>query len=72
MAHNHTTFAGLFNDASRDPFLVNGTYKALLDSFKVDAMHNNPTPQAVHQTIAALTNQHLPVIVLGHKPETYG
>jgi hypothetical protein len=35
MAHGHTTFAGLFNDASRDTFLVGGTYDAFLPPFNI-------------------------------------
>jgi hypothetical protein len=59
IAQAHTTFAALFNDASRDPFLVNGGYAALLAPFHVKD-NNNPTPLAVRQLIAAATNQHLP------------
>jgi hypothetical protein len=63
MAQAHTTFAALFNDTSRDPFLVNGGYVALLAPFHVED-NNNPTPLAVHQLIAAATNQHLPVALV--------
>ena len=38
----HTTFAGLFSDASHDPFLIDGRYQALLDPFNVDATVNSP------------------------------
>ena len=63
MAQAHTTFATLFNDASRDPFLVNGGYYALLAPFFVKD-NNNPTPSAVRQLIATATNQHLPVALM--------
>ncbi len=55
MVQAHTTFAALFNDASCDPFLVNGGYYALLAPFFVED-NNNPTPSAVRQLIAAATN----------------
>jgi hypothetical protein len=35
-AHAPTTFAALFNDASRDPFLVNGGYEIFLAPFQVE------------------------------------
>lgn len=60
----HTTFAGLFSDASRDPFLIDGRYQALLDPFNIDATVNNPQPIAVRQMIAASANQHLPIALL--------
>jgi len=62
-ANAHTTFAALFNDASRDPFLDNGGYAALLAPFQVKD-NNNPTPLAVRQLIAAATNQHLSVALV--------
>ncbi|KAL3826648.1 hypothetical protein ACHAXA_009089 [Cyclostephanos tholiformis] len=37
------TFAALFNDASRDPFLVNGGYEAFLTPFMVED-NNNAAP----------------------------
>jgi hypothetical protein len=63
MAQAHTTFSGLFNDASRDPFLIGGTYDALLAPFNIDP-NNNPTPLTVRQLIAATTTQNLPVTLL--------
>jgi hypothetical protein len=59
----HTTFSGLFNNASRNPFLIGGTYDALLAPFNINP-HNNPTPHIVHQLIAAATTQNLPVALL--------
>ena len=64
MAAAHTTFTALFTDASRDPFGAPGSYAALLDPFKIDAVALNPTPQAVQQMIAASTNQHHPLALL--------
>ena len=63
MAQAHTTFSGLFNDASCDPFLIGGSYDALLAPFNIDP-NNNPTPQTVRQLIAATTTQNLPVALL--------
>jgi hypothetical protein len=64
MTAAHTTFAGLFSDASRDPFLIDGRYQALLDPFNVDATVNNPQPIAVRQMISASANQLLPIALL--------
>jgi hypothetical protein len=62
-AHAHTTFASLFNDASRDPFLVNGGYEVFLAPFQVEE-NNNVAPLAVRQLISAAANQHLPVALM--------
>jgi hypothetical protein len=64
MVHGHTTIAGLFNDASRDTFLVNGTYDAFLALFNITPGDGNPAPLAVQKLIAASTNQHLPIALL--------
>ena len=37
MAADHASFVGLYSDASCDPFLIDGSYQALLDPFNVDA-----------------------------------
>jgi hypothetical protein len=63
MVQAHTTFSGLFNNASCNPFLIGGTYDALLAPFNIDP-NNNPTPQTVRQLIAATTTQNLPVALL--------
>jgi hypothetical protein len=63
MAAAHTTFTGLFSDASHQ-FLMDGRYQALLDPFNVDATVNNLQPIAVCQMIAASANQHLPIALL--------
>jgi hypothetical protein len=47
-AHAHTTFAALFNDASRDPFLVNGGYEIFLAPFQVEE-NNNAAPLVVRR-----------------------
>jgi hypothetical protein len=64
MAHGHTKFAGLFNDMSRDTFLVGGTYDAFLAPFNITLGDGNPAPIAVRQLIAASANQHLPIELL--------
>ena len=69
MAADHTTFAGLFSDASRDPFLIDGRYQALLDPFNVDTTGNNPQPIAVCQMIAASANQPLRIALLAMSGE---
>ncbi|KAL3817629.1 hypothetical protein ACHAXA_011717 [Cyclostephanos tholiformis] len=61
--HSPTTFAALFNDVSRDPFLVNGGYEAFLAPFQVKE-NNNATPLVVHQLISAMANQLLPVALV--------
>ena len=62
-----TTFTALFNDASKDPFLIDGNYDQFLSSFNIDpaapaGVHDSP--EAVHQCIAAAANQHLPLALL--------
>jgi hypothetical protein len=64
MAHGHTTFAGLFNNASRNTFLVGGTYDAFLAPFNITPGDGNPAPIAVRQIITASANQHLPIALL--------
>ncbi|KAL3816142.1 hypothetical protein ACHAXA_001629 [Cyclostephanos tholiformis] len=58
-----TTFAALFNDASRDPFLINGGYDAFLAPFRVEE-NNNAAPLVVRQLLAAAANQLLPVALV--------
>ena len=58
------TFSAIFNDASKDPFLVNGCYDDYLSSFNIIAGAVPDSPDAVHQRIAAAANQHLPVALL--------
>jgi hypothetical protein len=64
MAHGHTTFAGLFNNASSNMFLVSGTYDAFLAPFTITPGDGNPAPIAVWQLIAVSVNQHLPIALL--------
>ena len=59
-----TTFSALFNDASRDPFVVNGNYDDYLSSFNIIQGAAPDTPDAVRQRIAAAANQHLPIAFL--------
>ena len=59
-----TTFSALFNDASKDPFIVNGTYDDYLWSFNIVPGTPPDTPDAVRQRIAAAANQHLPIALL--------
>jgi len=59
-----TTFSALFNDASRDPFVVNGSYDDYLSSFNIIQGAVPDTPDAVRQRIAAAANQHLPIALL--------
>ena len=59
-----TTFSALFNDASKDPFVVNGNYDDYLSSFNIITGAIPDTPDAVRQRIAAAANQHLPVALL--------
>ena len=60
-----TSFSALFNDASKDPFVVNGTYDDYLSSFNITHGAVPPdTPDAVRQRIAAAANQHLPIALL--------
>ncbi len=58
-----TTFAALFNDASRDPFLVNGGYEAFLAPFQVKE-NNNAVPLVVRQLISTGANQLLQVALV--------
>ena len=58
-----TMFASLFNNASRDPFLVNGGYEAFLAPFRVED-NNNAAPLIVRQLLATAANQHLPVALV--------
>jgi hypothetical protein len=64
MAHGHTTFVGLFNDASCDTFLVGRTYDAFLAPFNITPGDGSPAPIVVRKLIAASTNQHLPIALL--------
>ena len=59
-----TTFSALFNDASKDPFVVNGNYDDYLSSFNIIIGTPPDTPDAVRQRIAAAANQHLPIALL--------
>ena len=59
-----TSFSALFNDASTDPFLVQGSYDNYLSSFNIIAGVAPETPDAVRQGIAAAANQRLPVALL--------
>ncbi len=59
-----TTFSALFNDASKDPFIKNGSYDDYLSSFNIVAGAIPDTPDAVRQRIAAAANQHLPIALL--------
>ena len=52
-----TSFSALFNDASTDPFLVNGTYDNYLTAFNITPGIAQETPKAVRQGIAAAANQ---------------
>ncbi len=64
MAANPTKFADLFNNATRDSFLVDGTYDALLAPFNIAPGDGNMTPLAIRQLIAASSNQRLPIALL--------
>jgi hypothetical protein len=55
-------FTALFNDVSKDPF--NGTYGPLLAPFDISLTDPNPTPNNVHQQIAATSNQCLPLAIV--------
>ena len=59
-----TSFSALFNDASTDPFLLNGSYDEYLSSFNIIAGIAPDTPDAVRQSIAAAANQRLPIALL--------
>jgi hypothetical protein len=64
MATAHSKFADLFDDATRDPFLVERTYDAFLAPFNIVPGDGNMTPLAVRQQVAAASNQRLPVALL--------
>jgi hypothetical protein len=64
MVATPTKFADLFNDATRDPFLVDGTYDTLLAPFNIAPGDGNMTPLAIRQLVAASSNQHLPIALL--------
>jgi hypothetical protein len=64
MATAHSKFAELFDDATRDPFLVQRTYDAFLAPFNIVPGDGNMTPSAVRQQVAAASNQRLPVALL--------
>ncbi len=59
-----TTFSALFNDASKDPFLVDGNYDEFLSSFSIIPVGANKTPEVVRQRISTVANQRLPVALL--------
>ncbi len=60
-----TSFANLFNDMSKDPFLADGNYEDFLAPFNINnARGQNDTPEAVRNQLAAATNQRLPITVL--------
>lgn len=61
-----TTFADLFNDASKDPFIQEGSYDAFMAPFNITvaAGGQNETPDVVRNRIAAAANQRLPLAVL--------
>ena len=59
-----TTFSALFNVASKDPFVANGSYDDYLSSFNIVTGAVPDTPDAVRQRIAAASNQHLPIALL--------
>lgn len=60
------TFSALFNDVSKDPFLVAGNYDAFLSPFHISPGNANTPPESVRQLITAAANQHLPVALLLH------
>jgi hypothetical protein len=64
MVATPTKFADLFDDATRDPFLVDGTYDALLAPFNIAPGDGNMTPLAIRQLVAASSNQCLPIALL--------
>jgi hypothetical protein len=55
-------FTALFDDISEDPF--NGTYGPLFAPFNISLMDVNPTPDNVHQQIAAANNQRSPLTIV--------
>ncbi|KAL3823120.1 hypothetical protein ACHAXA_006450 [Cyclostephanos tholiformis] len=57
-----TSFSGLYNDASKDPFCVNGSYNDYLAPFNINAAGGvHDTPETVRNRLAAAANQRLPV-----------
>ena len=60
----HTAFAALFNDASKDPFLTNGSYDAFLAPFHIHTVDAKVMPEVVRQQLAAASNQRLPVAIV--------
>ena len=64
MATKHSTFSDLFNDASGDPFLINGSYDDFLAPFTIAPSDGNVTPAAVRHQLAASATQHLPIALL--------
>ena len=60
-----TTFADLFNDASKDPFLEDGNYDSFMAPFNITIAGGvNETPDVVRTRIAAAANQQLPIATL--------
>jgi hypothetical protein len=55
-------FTALFDDVTKDPF--DGTYGPLFAPFDVSLTDANPTPDNVHQQIAAASNQRSPLAIL--------
>jgi hypothetical protein len=55
-------FTALFNDVSKDTF--DGTYGPLFAPFNISLMDANPTPNNVHQQIAAASNQRSPLAIV--------
>ncbi|KAL3817789.1 hypothetical protein ACHAXA_005822 [Cyclostephanos tholiformis] len=57
-----TSFSGLYNDASKDPFRVDGSYDDFLAPFNINAAGGaHDTPETVRNRLAAAANQRLPV-----------
>ncbi|KAL3815966.1 hypothetical protein ACHAXA_008925 [Cyclostephanos tholiformis] len=57
-----TSFSGLYNDASKDPFCANGSYDDYLAPFNINAAGGvHDTPETVRNRLAAAANQRLPV-----------
>jgi hypothetical protein len=64
MVATPTKFSDMFVDATRDPFLVGGTYTALLAPFNIAPGDGNMTPLAIRLLVAASSNQRLPIALL--------
>jgi hypothetical protein len=64
MTATPTKFADLFDDATRDPFLVDEAYDTLLALFNIAPGDGNMTPLAIRQLVAASSNQCLPIALL--------